>query len=117
MLRNAVGGCQLSRVRVSVWPSIFLYAKNTQNLGETGPPLSVFISMTSNCHQRNGSSRLAATDPSNSDGGVCGGGVCVHTFAPEPGRSTLNVLNYKYKYFPPRKYLSTSTVLLGEMYY
>ena len=34
----------------------------------------------------------------------------------EPGRSTLNVLNYKYKYFPPRKYLSTSTVLFGEMY-
>ena len=33
-----------------------------------------------------------------------------------PGRSTLNVLNYKYKYFPPRKYLSTSTVLFGEMY-
>ena len=34
----------------------------------------------------------------------------------EPGRSTLNVLNYKYKYFPPRKYLSTSTFLFGEMY-
>ena len=33
-----------------------------------------------------------------------------------PGRSTLNVLNYKYKYFPPRKYLSTSTFLFGEMY-
>ena len=31
----------------------------------------------------------------------------------EPGRSTLNVLNYKYKYFPPRKYLSTSTFLFG----
>ena len=35
---------------------------------------------------------------------------------PEPGRSTLNVLKYKYKYFPPRKYLSTSTFLFGEMY-
>ena len=37
----------LSRVRVSVWPSIFLHAKNTQNLGETGLPGPVFISMTS----------------------------------------------------------------------
>ena len=35
---------------------------------------------------------------------------------PEPGKSTLNVLNYKYKYFPPQKYLSTSTFLFGEMY-
>ncbi len=35
----------LSRVRVSVRPRIFLYAKNTQNLGKTGPP--VFISMAS----------------------------------------------------------------------
>ena len=34
----------------------------------------------------------------------------------EPGRSTLNVLNYKYKYFPPQKYLNTSTFLFGEMY-
>ena len=34
----------------------------------------------------------------------------------EPGRSTLNVLNYKYKYFPPEKYLSTSTFHFGEMY-
>ena len=34
----------------------------------------------------------------------------------EPGRSTLNVLNYKYKYFPSRKYLSASTLLFGEMY-
>ena len=32
---------------MSVRPSIFLDAKNTQNLGETGPPVpvSVFISM------------------------------------------------------------------------
>ena len=36
--------------------------------------------------------------------------------ASEPGRSTLNVLNYKYKYFLPQKYLSTSTFLFGEMY-
>ena len=35
---------------------------------------------------------------------------------PEPGKSTLNVLNYKYKYFPPQKYLSTSTFLFREMY-
>ena len=35
---------------------------------------------------------------------------------PEPGRSTLNVLNYKYKYFLPGMYLSTSTFLFGEMY-
>ena len=34
----------------------------------------------------------------------------------EPGRSTLNVLNYKYKYFPPGMYLSTSTFVFGEMY-
>ena len=32
---------------MSVWPSIFSYAKNTQNLGGTGPPVPVFISMTS----------------------------------------------------------------------
>ena len=35
---------------------------------------------------------------------------------PKPGRSTLKVLKYKYKYFPPQKYLSTSTFNLGEMY-
>ena len=34
----------------------------------------------------------------------------------KPGRSTLKVLKYKYKYFPPQKYLSTSTFNLGEMY-
>ena len=34
----------------------------------------------------------------------------------EPVRSTLNVLHYKYKYFPPPKYLSTNTLNLGEMY-
>ena len=32
---------------MSVRPSIFVYAKNTQNLGETGPPVPVFISMAS----------------------------------------------------------------------
>ena len=32
---------------MSVRPSIFLYAKNTQNLGKTGPPVPVFISMAS----------------------------------------------------------------------
>ena len=34
----------------------------------------------------------------------------------KPGRSTLKVLKYKYKYFPPPKYLSTSTFNLGGMY-
>ena len=34
----------------------------------------------------------------------------------EPGRSTLNVLNYMYTFFPPLKYLSTSTFLFGEIY-
>ena len=65
---------------MSVRPSIFLYAKNTQNLGETRPPVPVFISKASYCHQRSGPSRLAGTDPSNSDTAtavcVCGG-VCV----------------------------------------
>ena len=41
---------------------------------------------------------------------------CNNVLVAEPGRSTLNVLNYKYKYFPPRKYLITSTFLFGEMY-
>ena len=41
----------------------------------------------------------------------------VHMYDSEPGRSTLNVLNYKYKYLPSRKYLSTSTLLFGEMYF
>ena len=35
----------LSQDRVSVRPRIFLYPKNTQHLGETGPPAPVFISM------------------------------------------------------------------------
>ena len=43
--------------------------------------------------------------------GKIGGSDCV----PEPGRSTLNVLNYKYKYFPPRKYLSTSSPFWGNV--
>ena len=36
----------LSRVRVSVRPSIFLYAKNFQNLWEIGWPVHLFISMS-----------------------------------------------------------------------
>ena len=44
------------------------------------------------------------------------GAVNMGEIGAEPGRSTLNVLNYKYKYFPSRKYLSTSTLLFGEMY-
>ena len=39
--------------------------KNAQNLGETGPPVPVFISMA--IDQRSGPSGLAGTDPSNSD--------------------------------------------------
>ena len=36
----------LSRVRVSVRPSNFIYAKIIQHLGEIGWPVCVFISMT-----------------------------------------------------------------------
>ena len=36
----------MSRVRVSVRPSNFVYAKNIQNLGEIGSSARVFISMT-----------------------------------------------------------------------
>ena len=51
-------------------------------------------------------------------GGVAifGAYQCLSALSAEPVRSTLNVLNYKYKYFPSRKYLSTSTLLFGEMY-
>ena len=34
----------------------------------------------------------------------------------EPGSSTLKVLKYKYKYFPPPEYLSTSIFHFGKMY-
>ena len=47
-------------------------------------PLFISMAATSYCHQRSGPSRLAGTDPSNSDTAtaVCGGMcVCVHTFA------------------------------------
>ena len=37
---------QLSRAKPGN-PASFLYAKNTQNLGETGPPVPVVISMAS----------------------------------------------------------------------
>ena len=47
---------------MSVRPSIFLYAKN---LGETGPPVPVFISMDSD--QLLSLAERAVTDPSNSD--------------------------------------------------
>ena len=49
-------------------------------------------------------------------GGRGGKGEREEWWEAELGRSTLNVLNYKYKYFPPQKYLSTSTFLFGEMY-
>ena len=48
--------------------------------------------------------------------GHCYFGLDMPNQQSEPGKSTLNVLNYKYKYFPPQKYLSTSTFLFGEMY-
>ena len=40
---------------------------------------------------------------------IAGDNVAKHhrLLVSEPGRSTLNVLNYKYKYFPPGMYLST----------
>ena len=71
----------LSPVRISVRPSIFFICEKTQNLGETGPPVPVFISRPAigYCHKRSGPSRLVGTYPSNSnfgDGGVCVGG-CV----------------------------------------
>ena len=71
---------------MSVRPSTFLYAKNTQNLRETEPPVPVFTSMASN--QLLSPAERAVADPSNSDTGVCvcvWGGcvcarVCVHPF-------------------------------------
>ena len=65
---------------MSVWPSIFLYAKNTQNLGKQGCQCQCLFQWpaTSYCHQRSGPSLLADTDPSNSDTTmfVCVGRVC-----------------------------------------
>ena len=75
----------LSRVRVSVRHSHFLYSKNTQNLGETGSPAPVFIWMKQRpaIHQpaepaKGGVtlSLLGATDPSNSDNLNGNDGVC-----------------------------------------
>ena len=61
---------------MSVRPSIFLYAKNTQNLGETGPSVPVFISMASDqlLSPAERPSRLAGTYPSSSDTATA---VCV----------------------------------------
>ena len=75
----------LSQVRVSVRASNFLDAKNTQNLGEIGSPVRVFISTKQRpvIHRRRNRrkgaltpSRLGATDPSNSDNLNGDGGVC-----------------------------------------
>ena len=46
---------------------------------------------------------------------VCRVCWCVMCVA-EPGSSTLKVLKYKYKYFPPPEYLSTNTFNFGKMY-
>ena len=64
----------------------FLYAKNTQSLGETSRKCQCLFQWpaTSHCRQGTRASRLGATDPSNSDnlnngdGGVCVG-VCTHS--------------------------------------
>ena len=67
---------------MSVWPSIFLYAKNTQNLGETGPSVPVFISMASDqllSPSEVGRHSLAGVDPSNSNTATCTCGECVCT--------------------------------------
>ena len=69
---------------MSVRPSIFVYAKNTQNLGETGQPVPVFISMASDqlLSPAERPSRLAGTDPTNSDTAkAVWRGACVHAFA------------------------------------
>ena len=67
---------------MSVRPSIFLYAKNTQNVGETGLPVPVFISMAND--QLLSPAERAITvgwhrpiEYRYGDGGVCG---CVHAF-------------------------------------
>ena len=60
----------------------FFYAKNTQNLGVPGRQCQCLFQWpaTSYCHQRSGPSRLAGTDPSNTDTAtavcVCGWCVC-----------------------------------------
>ena len=65
---------------MSVRPSIFLYAKTLKTSGKPGRQCQRLFQWpsTSYCHQRSGASRLAGTDPSNSDTAVCvwGGGVC-----------------------------------------
>ena len=63
---------------MSVRSSIFFTCENTQNLGKPGRQCQCLFQWpaTSYCHQRSGKSRLAGTDPSNSDTAtaVWGGG-------------------------------------------
>ena len=50
--------------RLSSAYNFFVYAKNTQNLGGTGPPAAVFISMASDrqFRQRSGASQLGSNE-------------------------------------------------------
>ena len=63
---------------MSVRPTIFLYAKNTQNLGDTGPPvpLPVFISMASD--QLLSPAERAVTVGGHIAIRQCVRGVCAH---------------------------------------
>ena len=68
----------MSRVRVSVRPSNFLYAKNTQNLGKPDRRRVCLFEWSSDahCRQRNGPSRLGAPDPWHR-ANLKGSAVCV----------------------------------------
>ena len=70
----------LSRVRISVRPSIFYMRKTLKTSGKPGRQCQCLFQWpaTSYYHQRSGPSRLAGTDPSNSDTAtaVC---VCMRT--------------------------------------
>ena len=60
----------LSRVRMSVRPSILFYMRKTLKIsGKPGGQCQCLFQWpaTSHCHQRSGPTRLAVTDPSNSD--------------------------------------------------
>ena len=72
---------------MSVRPSIFFICeKHSKPRENRTASASVYFNgqPASYCHQRSGPSRLAGTDPSNSDtagaGAVCVCGVCVHAF-------------------------------------
>ena len=75
----------LSRVRVSARPSIFYIRKTLKTSGKPGRQCHCLFQWpsTSYCHQRSGPSRLAGTDPPNSDTAtaVCVWGVCARVRA------------------------------------